>query len=119
MSLEFTHKPNYFFYAQLLVRHIETYAQKHADADHVTFDLKEIYQLFREDFASTTTNLEGILNISDEYRVETLAGGDQKLISHYKIDAENNTLSVDFNQDALAALKQGKPLIAPNASLYQ
>lgn len=40
MSLEFTHKPNYFFYAQLLVRHIETYAQKHADADHVTFDLK-------------------------------------------------------------------------------
>ncbi len=29
MSLEFTHKPNYFLFAQLLIRHVETYVRKH------------------------------------------------------------------------------------------
>lgn len=89
MSLPSTHKPNYFLYAQLLIRHIQEYVQKHPDADNAIFDLRDIYDLFRQDLASTTTNLEGILNITDEYRIETI-NGDQKIISGYKIDAENN-----------------------------
>jgi acyl-CoA-binding protein len=85
---EYTHKPNYFLFAQLLIRHIENMF-KTPDADNAIFDLRDIYELFRQDKASTTTNLEGILNIVDEYKIETI-NGDQKIISRYKIDAENN-----------------------------
>ncbi|MBJ9985957.1 hypothetical protein IAE19_10980 [Acinetobacter sp. S40] len=118
MSLQYTHKPNYFLYAQLLIRHIQEYVQKHPDADNAIFDLRDIYDLFRQDFASTTTNLEGILNITDEYRVETI-NGDQKIISGYKIDVENNFLLIDFNQDALISLREGKSLIVPDATLQE
>lgn len=119
MNLEYTHKPNYFFYAQLLVRHIETYIQKHPDAHHAIFELRDIHDLFRHDYASSTTNLDSILNIVDEYKVETLNAGDQKLITTYKIDVENNSLLINFNSDALGGLQQGKPLLAPDANQYE
>ena len=118
MSLEFTHKPNYFLFAQLIVRHLESYIKKHPDASNAIFDLRDIYQIFRQDLASTTTNLDGILNIADEYTVETL-NGDKKLISQYKIDAANNSLLIDFNPDALAAIKDGKQVIAPDATIHE
>lgn len=118
MTLEFSHKPNYFLYAQLIIRHLEGYVKKHPDAQNAIFDLRDIYQLFREDLASTTTNLDGILNIADEYTVETVSG-DQKIISQYKIDATNNSLLIDFNADALNALKDGKKIIEPNANSYE
>ncbi|WP_180045881.1 MULTISPECIES: hypothetical protein [Acinetobacter] len=118
MSMNFAHKPNYFLFAQLLVRHIEGYIKKHPDANNAIFDLRDIYELFRQDLASTTTNLEGILNIADEYTIDTLHG-DQKIISEYKIDAEQNSLLIDFNPDALQALRDGKPIIAPDATLHQ
>lgn len=116
MSLEFTHKPNYFLYAQLIIRHIENYIEKHPDADNAIFDMRDIYELFRQDKASATTNLDGILNIADEYKVETL-NGDKKLISSYSIDIENNSLLFDFDKDALESLKNGKSVIAPDATL--
>ena len=118
MSLEYTHKPNYFLFAQLLVRHVESYIKKHPDAQNAIFDLRDIYELFRQDFASTTTNLNGILNIADQYKVETLKG-DQKLISSYAIDAINNSLLLDFNPDALESLQQGKTIIEPDATMTQ
>lgn len=118
MSLEFTHKPNYFLYAQLIIRHIETYIKKHPDANNAIFDLRDIYQVFREDLPSTTTNLDAILNIADEYTVDTITG-DQKIISQYKINATDNSLLIDFNADALTALKEGKKIIEPNANNYQ
>lgn len=118
MTLEFTHKPNYFLFAQLIIRHLETYIKKHPDASNAIFDLRDIYQIFRQDLASTTTNLEGILNIADEYLVETI-NGDQKIISQYKIDAKNNSLLIDFNEDALTALKEGKRIIEPEANNYE
>lgn len=65
--MEFSSKPNYFLFAQLLIRHIENYVKKHADAQNAIFDLRDVYELFRQDLAATTTNLEGILNIADEY----------------------------------------------------
>ncbi|ALD01698.1 MAG: hypothetical protein RR231_11510 [Acinetobacter sp.] len=118
MSLEYTHKPNYFFFAQLLVRHVEGYIEKHPDAQNAIFDLRDVYELFRQDFASATTNLDSILNIADEYKVETL-NGDQKLISRYSIDAQNNALLLDFNADALESLKQGKRIIEPEATSFE
>lgn len=118
MSMNFTHKPNYFLFAQLLIRHIEGYVKKHPDANNAIFDLRDIYEIFRQDLASTTTNLDGILNIADEYTIDTL-NGDQKIINRYVIDAEKNSLLIDFNADALQSLRDGKPIIAPDATLQQ
>jgi len=116
--MEFTSKPNYFLFAQLLIRHIENYVKKHPDAQNAIFDLRDIYEIFRQDLAATTTNLEGILNIADEYSIDTL-NGDQKIISHYKIDAEQNNLLIDFNPDALHALRDGKLFIEPDATIQE
>ncbi|WP_445115127.1 hypothetical protein [Acinetobacter sp. WZC-1] len=118
MNLNYAHKPNYFLFAQLLIRHIEGYVKKHPDASNAIFDLRDIYEIFRHDLASTTTNLEGILNIADEYTIETI-NGDKKIISSYKIDAEQNSLLIDFNTDALGALKDGKRIMEPDATSYE
>ena len=114
--MDFSSKPNYFLFAQLLIRHIENYVKKHQDAQNAIFDLRDVYEIFRQDLAATTTNLEGILNIADEYRVDTI-NGDQKIISSFKIDAEQNSLLIDFNPDALQSLKDGKPIIEPDATI--
>ncbi|QNH50669.1 hypothetical protein HWI77_13435 [Acinetobacter venetianus] len=118
MHLEYTHDSDYFFFSQLLMRHIESYIRKHPDDDNAIFDLRDIYEVFREDFAATTTNLEGILNIADAYKVETL-NGDTALIEKYKIDIKNNALLIDFNADALKNLKSGHPLIEPDSSVQE
>jgi hypothetical protein len=118
MSLEFTHKPNYFLYAQLIIRHIETYIEKHPDAENAIFDMRDIYDLFRQDKASATTNLDGILNIADAYTVDTLSG-DKKLISKYSLDIENNSLLIDFDKEALESLKNGKSINPPDATLAE
>ena len=116
--MDFSSKPNYFLFAQLLIRHIENYVKKHQDAQNAIFDLRDVYEIFRQDLAATTTNLEGILNIADEYRVDTI-NGDQKIISSFKIDAEQNSLLIDFNPDALQSLKDGKPIIEPDATIQE
>lgn len=118
MSLAFTHKPDYFLCAQLIIRHIENYVQKHPDADNAIFDLRDIYEVLRQDLASATTNLDGIMNIADEYKVDTL-NGDTKLISHYAIDAKQNSLLVDFDAQALSSLRAGKPIIPPDATIQE
>ncbi|WP_171430279.1 hypothetical protein [Acinetobacter lactucae] len=115
MTLEYTHKPNYYLFAQLLVRHIESYIHKHPDANNAIFDLRDVYEIFRQDFASTTTNLEGILHIADEYKIETI-NGDQPLIQKYQIDAKNNSLLIDFNSEALTSLRSGKTILEPDAT---
>lgn len=116
MQLEYRHDTDYFFFSQLLMRHIENYIHQHTQISQVTFDLRDIYEVFKEDFAATTTNLESILNIADSYKVETL-NGDQPLIQSYKVDATHNTLLIDFNLDALNQLKAGQPLIEPDPTL--
>ncbi|WOE32846.1 MULTISPECIES: hypothetical protein [unclassified Acinetobacter] len=117
MSLEYTHKPNYFLYAQLIIRHIENYIEKHPDAENAIFDLRDIYELFRQDKAAASTNLDGILNIADAYKIETL-NGDKRLITRYLIDIENNSLLFDFDKDALNSLKNGKAIIPPDATKF-
>ena len=116
--MEFSSKPNYFLFAQLLIHHIENYVKKHPDVQNAIFDLRDVYEVFRQDLAASTTNLEGILNIADEYRIDTLQG-DQKIISGFKIDAEQNSLLIDFNKDALQALKDGNPILAPDATIQE
>ena len=43
----------------------------------------------------------------------------QKGISGFKIDAEQNSLLIDFNKDALQALKDGNPILAPDATIQE
>lgn len=118
MNLGFTHNSDYFLYAQLIIRHVESYIKKHPDTHNAIFDLRDLYQVFQQDLPSTTTNLEAILNIADEYAVDT-PSGDQKIIQGYKIDANNNSLLIDFNPEALQALKQGQQIIEPHADSYE
>lgn len=118
MSLKFTHKPNYFLYADLLIKYIQGYVRKYPEVNNAIFDLNDIYKLFTEDYASTTVNLAGILNIADEYTVETI-NGDCKVILNHRIDVENHKLLVDFNQVALEGLRQGNPLITPDPTIQQ
>ena len=118
MSLAFTHKPDYFLFAQLIIRHIQNYVQKHPDANNAIFDLRDIYELFRQDLAAATTNLDGIMNIADEYQVETL-DGDQKLIRHYEINAKENKLLIDFDPAAVTALRNGRSILPPDATLHE
>ena len=92
MLLEYTHDSDYFFFSQLLMRHIENYVRKHPDADNAI--------------------------IADSYKVETL-NGDQALINSYKIDVNNNSLLIDFNTDALNGLRSGQPLIEPDPSVHE
>ena len=115
MQLEYTHDTDYFFFSQLLMRHIETYIQKHPDADNAIFDLRDIYEVFREDFAATTTNLEGILNIADEYVLETEEGL-LPLISSHSINLKNHVLSLEFSPKALTSLLSGRSLVNPKAA---
>lgn len=118
MSLSFTHKPNYFLFAQLVIRHIEQYVKTHADTNQVAFELRDLYQLFGEDKASATINLDGIMNIADEYKVETLEG-DQKLIRRYEILAKEDQLVIDFDPAAVTALRNGRTIIPPDATIQE
>ena len=118
MSLSFTHKPNYFLWAQLLVHHIERHVKAHPNELNTTLSLIDIYNLFQHDAASSSINLEGIMNIVDEYKFDTLSG-DQKLVKGYHIEATENFLQLDFNPEAHAALLAGKPFIAPDATITE
>lgn len=117
MNLDFSHKPNYFLFAQLLVRFIETQS-KQQNMSQLNISFEQLEQIFQGDSAATTINLEGILNIADEYKVETLSG-DQKLIELYQIDHEQLNLTLDLNAQAISELIQGKALIAPDATLQE
>jgi hypothetical protein len=116
MSLEFTHKPNYFMHAQLIIHYISRHVEKQPHQNPAVFNLSDIYDLFRQDLASASTNLDGIMNIADEYKIETI-NGDRKIIQSYNIDAKANTLSIEFDVDALQSLANGKTPLAPDASI--
>ena len=116
MSLQFTHKPNYFLHAQLIMHHIKNHAEKHPEQNPVTFSLNDLHALFRDDLASASTNLDGIMNIADEYQIETL-NGDRKIIQQYEIDAKSNSIRIEFDPEAFNSLLNGKALLAPDATL--
>lgn len=116
MSLEFSSKPNYFFFAQTFINHLKDQLIRQP-ADTVNLSLADIHGWFRGDFAATTANLEGILNIADSYRVVT---GNQatQLIEHYHINAETNSVTLQLNSAAAQALSQGAELVIPEDSEY-
>lgn len=115
MNLEYTHKADYYFFAQLFVRHLEKHIKQHPQDIEASFYTKHLHELFQQDQASVTINLDSILNIADEYRVETLQG-DMRIIQEHHIDAEKHILLLTFNPEAVQALNTGHNIIEPNAS---
>jgi hypothetical protein len=71
--------------------------------------------LFSHDRASSTTNLEGILNIADEYVLETDEGS-QPLIRSYHLHLDNHVLTLEFNPKAIESLKAGQIIVSPLAA---
>ncbi|KRJ17292.1 hypothetical protein KTH32_18000 [Acinetobacter pittii] len=84
-TMKYSYKPNYFFFAHKLVLFLKDYLIKHPTEQQTTFNLQTIYDIFSHDLASSTTNLEGILNIADEYVFET-EDGLLPLISKHSVD---------------------------------
>lgn len=117
MNLEYTHKPNYYLFAQLFIRFIEQHIKQNPNQTETRFILTDVFNIFQHDLASTTTNLEAILNICDGYKVETLAG-DLKLIQSHHIDAQDNSVLICFNATAQEAILAGKALIHPDTTTY-
>ncbi|MDQ8934966.1 hypothetical protein [Acinetobacter rudis] len=114
MNLEYIHKPDYYFFAQLFVRHIEKHIKQHPKAVEASFHTRHIQELFQQDQASTTINLDGILGIADEYSIETLKG-DMPIIQKHRIDAERHILYLTFNAEAIQSILAGHNIIEPVA----
>lgn len=115
MNVEYSHRPNYYFFAHKLVLFLQNYVKQHPNSQSATFNLSEIYDLFGHDRASSTTNLEGILNIVDEYTLET-AEGDQPLIQSHRVHINNHILSLTFNSSAIESIVIGKMIVNPKAA---
>ncbi|EXS25012.1 MULTISPECIES: hypothetical protein [Acinetobacter] len=114
-SMKYSYKPNYFFFAHKLVLFLKDYLIKHPTEQQTTFNLQTIYDIFSHDLASSTTNLEGILNIADEYVFET-EDGLLPLISKHSVNLKNHVLSLEFTPQALASLLSGRSLVNPKAA---
>lgn len=115
MNMLYTHKTNYYFFAHKFVLFLESYIKNHPQELITSFNLQTIYDLFSHDRASSTTNLEGILNIADEYMLET-DEGQQPLIHAYHVHLDNHVLTLEFNAKAMISLKSGQSLISPQAA---
>lgn len=115
MHLNYSHKPNYYFYAQRFMHFIKQKLTQQEDlSPHAIFSLSEIYSVFSQDFAATTVNLEGILNIAQDYYIAE--DPSQTLITAQHINAEQNTLELQLDPTSLKALKLGASLNAPDAA---
>ena len=111
MELHFTHKPNYFFFAERFIHFLKQKVDSESSETHLHFPLNEIYDTFHEDFASTTINLDGILSIVKQYEVNH-----HHLINSYIIDGKHHTLDLEINVRALNDLKHGHDMTPPEGA---
>ena len=113
MDMNFTHKPDYFFFAERFIGFLTQKVQKNPDQTQLEISFDEIQTTFQQDFAATTTNLEGILNIVDQYKVNQAP-----LISSHIIHSKSNYLEITLHAQALRELTDGATPIAPDPTLY-
>jgi len=115
MNMLYTHKPDYYFFAHKFVLFLQDYLKSHPTELQTSFNLQTIYDLFGHDRASSTTNLEGILNIVDEYVLET-DQGKQALISAYHVHLDSHILTLQFNPKVMQSLITGIQIERPLAA---
>lgn len=109
MNLQYSHKPNYYFFAHTLALMLESHVKQHPDHLQDSFSLDTINDWFHHDTASSSINLIGILDIVDDYNVAT-ANGQVPLLSEYHLDYEKHELRVQFHPQAVQYLLAGQPL---------
>lgn len=114
MNLNFTHKPDYYFFAERFIGFLQTKLSRIPRETHLRFPLDVVYQAFDQDFASTTTNLDAIMNIVEQYTVNG-----QRLMNSYIIDAKYNTLDIELDANALDHFEQEHLLTPPDPSSYE
>ena len=115
MNMEYTHQPDYFFFAHRLVLFLEDHLRKHPHTE-AEFNLQSIHhQVFGHDRASSSINLEGILNIADEYQFQTQMGA-LPLIQSYMIHFDNHVLKVQFHPASIQSLIAGQSSIYPKVA---
>lgn len=115
MNMEYLHKPNYFFFAHKMVLFLEQYIKQHPMEQEANFNLQTIYDLFSHDRASSTINLEGILNIVDEYLINTQQGI-VGLVNRYNLHLDNHVLTLNFHPQAMQSVIDGESIFFPNAA---
>ncbi|MHA3054570.1 hypothetical protein E0H77_13420 [Acinetobacter sp. ANC 4633] len=115
MNMEYLHKPDYFFFAHKMVLFLEKYIKQHPMEQEATFHLQAIYDLFGQDRASSTINLEGILNIVDEYLIDT-QHGIATLIHDYSIHLDNHILTLNFHPHAMQSVSHGASVFFPKVA---
>ncbi|MHA3098530.1 hypothetical protein [Acinetobacter brisouii] len=115
MNMEYLHKPDYFFFAHKMVLFLEKYIKQHPTEQEVTFHLQTIYDLFGQDRASSTINLEGILNIVDEYLIDT-QHGISTLIHDYHIQIDQHILTISFHPHAMQSVICGASVFFPKVA---
>ncbi|WP_111896091.1 hypothetical protein [Acinetobacter sp. MB5] len=115
MNMEYLHKPDYFFFAHKMVLFLEKYIKQHPSEQEATFHLQAIYDLFSQDRASSTINLEGILNIVDEYLIDTHQGI-VTLISDYDIHLDTHILTLNFHPNAMQSIIEGASVFFPKVA---
>ncbi|MCG2571978.1 hypothetical protein LVY74_00195 [Acinetobacter sp. ME22] len=115
MNMEYLHKPNYFFFAHKMVLFLEKYIKQHPMEQEAHFNLQTIYDLFSHDRASSTVNLEGILNIVDEYLINTHQGI-VNLVHEYDIHLDNHVLSLNFHPQAMQSVINGESVFFPKVA---
>lgn len=115
MNMEYTHQPDYFFFAHRLVLFLEDHLRKHPHAE-AEFNLQSIHhQVFGHDRASSSINLEGILNIADEYLLNTDMGV-LPLIQNYHIYFDNHVLKLHFHPASIQSVVSGQSSLYPKVA---
>lgn len=109
MNLQTIDKPNLYFAAQLLINHLLTkIVEDHAVNNQIQYHLFELKKVFRDNIASTTTHLEAIAELSQNYIVLRNESSEEKgltLINSFIINGENNTVTITLNPQAVELVK--------------
>lgn len=109
MPLQTIDKPNLYFSAQLLINNIVSKISESATPNHqIQYHLLELKHVFQENTASATTHLEGIADLATTYVVATNQHPEHRpipLLHSFAIHAENNTMLIDLNPEAIELVK--------------
>ena len=66
-------------------------------------------------FTTSLSRIHFILNIADEYVLDT-DEGQQALIRAYHVHLDNHVLALEFNPKAIASLQAGQSIVSPQAA---
>ena len=108
MSLQTIDKPNLYFSAQLLINNILAKIGENSSGDQqLQYHLFELKQIFKDNIASTTTHLEAITELTQNYYVCNNKEDIRpvQLVTDFVINAANNTVTLQLNPEAVSLVK--------------